>query len=54
MDTPLTSKEEGGGDLLCDVKTIPQLDEEKKFFIANMAFTVTPEQLQAWFSVRED
>jgi hypothetical protein len=28
------------------------LDEEKKFFVANIAFTVTPEQVQQWFSVR--
>jgi hypothetical protein len=32
--------------------SISQLDEEKKFFVANMAFNLTAEQVKAWFTVR--
>jgi len=36
-----------------DPSVVPlQLDEDKKFFVANMPFAFTPEQVKDWFTVR--
>jgi len=53
-DTDSPNEERGNNeDSLRISRIIPfQLDEEKKFFVANMAFNLTPQQVKDWFAVR--